>query len=133
MIGMHSKGHTFACSASSCVPNLKVHSYVDHLLAGVVLYTRAMYVFYCIMKYWEDNNLPIFALFRASPTFFSEESGEIALSLLTRSRPANMRCDYEQTRKAWLLTKQMYSASHDAKADLKMGNKDKTHRTIGNT
>ena len=91
-----------------------------------------MYVFYTLLKYWEDNNLPIFALFRSSPTFFSEESGEIAVSLLTRSRPTNMRCDYEQTRIAWLLTKTMYSASQDTKVDLKMADKEKTHRTIGN-
>ena len=43
-----------------------------------------------------------------------------------------MRCDYEQTRKAWLLTKTMYSASQDAKVDMKMADKEKTHRTIGN-
>ena len=44
-----------------------------------------------------------------------------------------MRCDYEQTRKAWLLTKTMYSASQDAKVGLKMADKEKTHRTIINT
>ena len=91
-----------------------------------------MYVFYALLKYWEDNNLPIFELFKSSPTFFSEELGEIALSLLTRSRPTNMRCNYELTRKAWLLTKTMYSASKDAEVDLKMADKKKTHRTIGN-
>ena len=87
-----------------------------------------MYVFYALVKYWEDNNLPIFELFKSSPTFFSEESGEIALSLLTRSRPTNMRCDYEQTRKAWLLTK----PSSDPLKQSTLSDKKKTHRTIGN-
>lgn len=43
-----------------------------------------------------------------------------------------MRCDYEQTRKVWLLVKQMYSASHDGRADSKLPEQKKAYRTIGN-
>ena len=89
------------------------------LIVGVVLYTQALFIFFGLLEYWQSNGLPIFDLFRMSPTFFSEESGELGLSLLTRSRPANMRCDYEQTRKSWLLVKQMYAASREPRKDSK--------------
>ena len=78
-----------------------------------------------------DAGLPIFDLFKSSPTFFSYESGEIALSILTRTRPVNMRCDYEQTRKSWLASNQMSSATHDAHVELKRTEKSKAFRTIG--
>ena len=92
-----------------------------------------MFVFFGLLEYWQAKQLPIFELFRRSPTFFSEESGELGLSLLTRSRPASMRCDYEQTRKAWLLVKEMYTASSDAHKDSKMPEQKKAFRTIGIT
>ena len=90
-----------------------------------------MYMFYDLLEYWESKGLPIFHLFKASPTFSSEESGEIALSLPTRSRPQNMRCDYEQTRKSWLFSKQMPSSSLDASEDLKRPDVKKSFRVIG--
>ena len=88
-------------------------------------------MFYGLLEYWESKGLPIFHLFKASPTFFSEESGEIALSLLTRSRPQNMRYDYEQTRKSWLFSKQMSSSSLDASEDLKRPDVKKSFRVVG--
>ena len=103
----------------------------DYLLLGLVLYTRSMYMFYGLLEYWESRGLPIFHLFKASPTFFSEESGEIALSLLMRSRPQNMRCNYEQTRKSWLYSKQMSSSSLDASEGLKRPDVKKSFRVIG--
>lgn len=84
------------------------------------------------MEHWTLKDLPIFELLRRSPTFFSEESGEIAISVLTRSRPQNVRADYQQTRRAWLLVKHLHSASHDADADLKRLPKSKSYRLIGN-
>ena len=90
-----------------------------------------MYIFLGLLDYWQSRGVPVFELFRASPTFFSEESGEIALSVLTRSRPANMRCDYEQTRKSWLLVKEMFSISAEAKEDLRQPEAKKHHRIIG--
>ena len=91
-----------------------------------------MYMFYGLLEYWESKGLPIFHLFKASPTFFEEESGEIALSLLTRSRPQNMRCGYEQTRESWLFSKQLSSSSLDASEDLKRPDAKKSFRVIGN-
>ena len=90
-----------------------------------------MYIFFGLLEYWQENKLPMFEIFRRSPTFLSEESGELGLSLLTRSRPANMRCDYEQTRKSWLLVKQMYTASNEARKDLRAPEQKKSFRTIG--
>ena len=95
------------------------------------MYTRAMFVFFGLISYWQEKELPIFKLFQRSPTFFSEESGEIGLSVLTKSRPASMRCDYEQTRKAWVLVKEMYTAGTDALRDSKAPNPKKAYRTIG--
>ena len=89
-----------------------------------------MYMFYGLLEYWESKGLPISHLFKASPTFFSEESGEIALSLLTRSRPQSMSCDYEQTRKSWLFSK-LSSSSLDATEDLKRPDVEKSFRVIG--
>jgi len=42
-----------------------------------------------------------------------------------------MRCDYEQTRKAWFLVKQMYTASSDAHMDSKEPEYKKAYRTVG--
>ena len=95
------------------------------------MYTRAMFVFFGLLSYWQEKELPIFKLFQRSPTFFSEESGEIGLSVLTKSRPASMRCDYQQTRKAWVLVKEMYTAGSDAQKDSKAPNAKKAYRTIG--
>lgn len=103
----------------------------DYIFLGTLLYTRTMYVFIGMVEHWSLNNLPIFELLRRSPTFFSEESGEIALSVLTRSRPQNIRADYEQTRRAWLLVKHLHSAAHDADADLNRPPKSKSFRLIG--
>ena len=103
----------------------------DYLLLGLVLCTRSMYMFSGLLEYWESKGLPIFHLFKASPAFFSQECGEIALSLLTRSRPQNMRCDYEQTRKSWLFSKQRSSASLDASEGLKRPDVKKSFRVIG--
>src|SRR5690606_2362002 len=96
----------------------------------VMLYMRAMFIFFDLVEYWQAKRLPIFEFFRRSPTFFSEESGELALSQFTRSRPTCMRCDYEQTRKAWLLVKQVCTASSDADKDSKVPAQKKAFRTI---
>ena len=90
-----------------------------------------MFIFFGLVEYWEQNGLPIARIFRESPTFLSEESGELAISLLSRSRPANLRCDYENTRKSWLLVKQMNSAASDGQKDAKRPESKKSHRTIG--
>jgi hypothetical protein len=133
MTGKPSEMRIFVYFDSSSEQNHKVNisESIISFFVGVVLYTRTMFVFFGLLEYWQTHGLPIFELFRRSPTFFSEESGEIGLSLLTRSRPVNMRCDYEQTRKSWLLVKQMYTASSEARMDSKAPGQNKSFRTIG--
>ena len=47
---------------------------------GVADYQRTMYINLIMMEYWQEKKLPIMDMLRKNPTFFSEESGEIALS-----------------------------------------------------
>ena len=92
-----------------------------------------MFMFFGLVEYWEEHGLPMTRILRESPTFLSEESGELAISMLSRSRPINLRCDYESTRKSWLLVKQMNSATSDGRKDTKRHERKKSHRTIGTT
>ncbi len=45
-------------------------------------YRHAMLCYMLMWKYWQRSNMPLCKTFMQSPTFFSEESGEIALSCL---------------------------------------------------
>jgi len=66
---------------------------------GSVLYQRVIIVSYRILEYWEEHKLPIFDMHRSNVTFFSEESGEIALSVLALSFPSNQKGSLEETRR----------------------------------
>ena len=79
---------------------------------GVLLYQRTLVVMIALVRYWQESNLPIFHMLNANPTFFSEESGELALSSLTRILPRNMRADYEQTRTSWRQVKMRFTAAN---------------------
>jgi len=68
-------------------------------LLGSLLYQRALLVSYRLMCYWKSENLPISKLLEENVTFFSEESGEIALSRLTLSLPSNHKGTIEETRR----------------------------------
>ena len=70
------------------------------------------------MCYWIKEDLPIVELFRVNHTIFSEESGEIALSVLVYSQPPSGRADIKETRKYWHLTRQRYVALHSSSARL---------------
>ena len=48
---------------------------------GSILY-HTMYLYWLTIRYWERSGLPIKTLFQNNHTLFSEESGEIALSVL---------------------------------------------------
>ena len=48
---------------------------------------RAMFMFDHLLRYWIRFGLPIVGLFKWNHTIFSEESGEIALSVLSHSQP----------------------------------------------
>lgn len=69
------------------------------VLIGSLLYQRALLVSYRLMCYWRAENLPIARLFEENVTFFSEESGEIALFGLTLSLPSNHKGTIEETRR----------------------------------
>ena len=87
-----------------------------------------MCVFYGAL---EEQRSPDLSSVQRLPDFILEEFGEIALSLLTPSRPPNMRCDYEQTRNSWLFPKQMPSSSLNVNEDLKRPDAKKNFRVIG--
>ena len=103
---------------------------IFNFCVGLALYQRTLVVFYSLLRYWEANNLPVFHLFKKAPAFFSEESGEIALSLLTRTRPSNVRADFEQTRKSWRHVKMRYEATHEGAEDTHTKPLIKKYRTI---
>ena len=51
-------------------------------------------------------------------TMFSEESGEIALSMLSLSQPSSSRSDIEQTRQQWMMVRMRYEQNQLALNDL---------------
>src|SRR5215470_3134627 len=50
---------------------------------------RSMLVCRLLMQHWIKEDLPVAQLLQANHTVFSEESGEIALSVLVHSQPPN--------------------------------------------
>ena len=50
---------------------------------GVGEYQRSLYCFTLMLRYWTHHELPIMTLLRSNHTLFSEEAGEIALSVLS--------------------------------------------------
>ena len=95
---------------------------------GASEYSRSMFCFDHLLRYWFDLDLPVASLLRAEHTAFSEESGEIALSVLVHSQPPNYRSDLQQTRNYWHLTRQRYLVLRDGE-DLP---RTKKHRIVGN-
>ena len=68
---------------------------------GAKDYQRSMYSFRLLLHYWESKNLPVMEMLRGNHTIFSEESGEIALSMLVSGQPDPIISDLEQTRNYW--------------------------------
>lgn len=69
------------------------------MLLGSNLYQRALLIFMHHLDYWESHNLPVFNLLLENVTFFSEESGEIAISILAQSLPLNHSGDLKDTQR----------------------------------
>ena len=92
---------------------------------GSLDYQRCMYCFQITLQYWQKHALPVFPLLEANHTMFSEESGEIALSILSTSQPVNTRTNLEQVRKAWQLVRTRYDLH-----ELGMATPKKKHREI---
>lgn len=80
-------------------------------------YQRTMFVFALLLRYWEDNGLPVHSLLKANHTLFSEESGEIALSALARGTPSASRTDLTQVRHHWQLVRMNYDFHQELRHD----------------
>ena len=90
-------------------------------------YYRSMLVCRLLMQHWIKEDLPVAQLLQANHTVFSEESGEIALSVLVHSQPPNTHTELTTTRNYWQLTHQRYTALRSG-LDLPP---HKKHRVIG--
>ena len=75
---------------------------------GSLAYQRSLYCFTIMLRYWTLHQLPVIKLLQANHTLFSEESGEIALSVLSTSQPINNRTKIDQARKAWQFVRTRY-------------------------
>ena len=62
-------------------------------------YQRAMYTYWHLL--WQSTNLPIMEMLRNNHTLFSEESGEVALSMLVNGQPSGTHANLNLTRRAW--------------------------------
>ena len=60
--------------------------YISCSSKGAADYARSMFMFDHLLRYWIRLGLPIVDLFKWNHTIFSEESGEIALSVLYLQR-----------------------------------------------
>ena len=78
---------------------------------GAAEYARSMMIFDHLLRYWLQHGLPIVDLFIWNHTAFSEESGEVALSVLAHSQPPTNRSELNNTRDYWILTRQRYIAT----------------------
>ena len=76
----------------------------------------SLYCFYLMLKYWSDNEMSVMALLRNNHTVFSEESGEVALSVLSQGQPPSTRAKLEQVRKQWQLIRRSDFNALDASA-----------------
>jgi len=87
---------------------------------GVPQYQRTILILLSLLNYWEDKKLPIVEMLRMNCTFLSEETGEVALSHLTRILPQNLRAELEQTRSSWTQVKIRFNAlQSDSKSEKK--------------
>ena len=89
-------------------------------------YQRSMYIFMLLSDYWGEERLPVSDVLQRNHTLFSEESGEIALSVLAQSQPPSHRADLEATRQQWQLVAVRYKALRE-----KSPQPPKKHRLIG--
>jgi hypothetical protein len=91
-------------------------------------YQRTMFVFALLLRYWEENGLPIMDLIKANHTMFSEESGEIALSVLARGTPPASRADLPQVQHHWQMVRLNFDF-HD-EINQESTQQEKKHRLI---
>ena len=85
--------------------------YISCSSKGAADYARSMFMFDHLLRYWIRLGLPIH-------TIFSEESGEIALSVLSHSQPPTKRSELKNAQDYWILTRQRYLLSDKGKTFL---------------
>ena len=126
--GVALKGNDYAI-LSKCLYAL-VAFFVMCNAQGSLDYRRSLYCFLITTRYWTYHQLPIMTLLQANHTVFSEESGEIALSVLAISQPTSNRAKYEQVRKDWQLVRSRFDrhSAVDGASNLK-----KKHRILSKT
>ena len=97
----------------SCELLPKSSSYLRCVQVQVVSNIRILYI-----AFTSFSNIALIKGSVCSPyynnhTLFSEESGEIALSVLSHGQPSGTRADIEQTRKQWQLIRSRYHPEDD--------------------
>ena len=123
--GVALKGNNFG-SLLQCYDRLLLF-FLSCRSKGAWDYYRSMLVCRLLMQHWIKEDLPVAQLLQANHTVFSEESGEIALSVLVHSQPPNTHTELTTTRNYWQLTHQRYTALRSG-LDLP---RHKKHRVIG--
>ena len=68
---------------------------------GTADYQRSMHTYFLMLEYWSAKQLPVMAMMKQNPTFFSEESGEIAISMLVNMQPLGTGANIEVARRYW--------------------------------
>jgi hypothetical protein len=71
-------------------------------------YKRSLFCCMLLLRYWHQEGLPVMELLQANHTAFSEESGEIALSVLATHEHRGVRGILDQTRKQWQFVRQRF-------------------------
>ena len=87
-----------------------------------------MYYYSVLLQYWSDGGLPLLDLLRANHTVFSEESGEIALSVLVHAQPQSEKADLLQTQRFWAMVRQRYESLHRGDPAVDVLKRDKKYR-----
>jgi len=72
---------------------------------GSTVYRTPMFVFLLQLMYWIRTKSPISTYLHLNHTIFSEECGEIALSMLANLQPSSTRGSLLETQKCWQLVK----------------------------
>ena len=98
---------------------------------GTTLYRNSSYLFLLQVTHWANEGALIIDILHQYHTQFSEESGEIALSLLTHSLPASRRGNINETRKAWQFIGDKFRRKGAIQEELKLESRKKKHRVIG--
>src|SRR4051812_29483868 len=90
-----------------------IQLYITILNSNSSLYMRCMLLDYLLIVYWKDNDMIIYKLLKQNVTFFSEESGELAISYLAQTQSPTHRADINVTNHRWLDVREKYEQRRD--------------------